>query len=545
MRVSCMCKRSVGLCLMLTFMAGYAGAVPDISSLYPEEGFPTGGGALPQTVAQSEVAIEPIVTANLGWFFTDGDMAFDITSSPLSVTAQYIEPVNPVISSVTPSTGLLSGGIEISIYGSGFTTTGTTQVRFGDTPATNVRVINSGYGYHYITCTLPEHAPGTVDVTVINPCGGSYTKPAAFTYFEIGSPIIMYISPAGGPAAGGIEVSIYGSSFVTTGTTQVLFDDTAATNVTVTNQGYGMFYITCLLPAHEPGTVDVTVINPNGGSATSSALFTYLEDEGPVISSIEPSEGPASGGIEISIHGSYFMTSGAPQVLFGGSEATNTEVFDLGIGMQRITCLLPAHAPGVVDVTVINSDGSSETKETAFTFLDSPAEGEGEGECEGEPLEILSINPDNGPSTGGIPVDIHGTGFQPAGTTQVFFGTVEATGVQVLSDGGFCSFYVTCILPEHAPGKVAVTVINPDFSYKTKLSAFTYVSTEDEGEAHPADLNADWNMRINEAIAYLTGWQQGGNSIAYAIRAAYLWQSGEAYMYDTGKSPPLCWILAP
>jgi len=62
---------------------------------------------------------------------------------------------------------------------------------------------------------------------------------------------------------------------------------------------------------------------------------------------------------------------------------------------------------------------------------------------------------------------------------------------------------------------------------------------------HPADLNVDFHVVMSEAIAYLTGWQQGSNPMAYAIRAAYLWQNGEAYVYSGDSDPPLCWRLAP
>ncbi len=61
---------------------------------------------------------------------------------------------------------------------------------------------------------------------------------------------------------------------------------------------------------------------------------------------------------------------------------------------------------------------------------------------------------------------------------------------------------------------------------------------------HPADGNKDFRLAMSEAIAYLTGWQQGDNPMAHAIRAAYLWQNGEAYGYDGAYNPPLCWILA-
>ncbi len=60
---------------------------------------------------------------------------------------------------------------------------------------------------------------------------------------------------------------------------------------------------------------------------------------------------------------------------------------------------------------------------------------------------------------------------------------------------------------------------------------------------HPADVNLDWRMEMSEAIAYIVGWQNGVNPMAYAIRAAFLWQNGENYFYDGEEDPPLCWIL--
>lgn len=68
---------------------------------------------------------------------------------------------------------------------------------------------------------------------------------------------------------------------------------------------------------------------------------------------------------------------------------------------------------------------------------------------------------------------------------------------------------------------------------------------EEETLFHPADIDKDFQILINEAITYLVGWQQGNNPIGYAVRAAYLWQNGQAYMYKPDVEPPLCWILAP
>ncbi|HQN02217.1 MAG TPA: hypothetical protein PLL36_14145, partial [Candidatus Hydrogenedentes bacterium] len=61
---------------------------------------------------------------------------------------------------------------------------------------------------------------------------------------------------------------------------------------------------------------------------------------------------------------------------------------------------------------------------------------------------------------------------------------------------------------------------------------------------HPADMDVNYRIGLSEAIAYLAGWQGGSNPIAYAIRAAYLWQNGELYVYESENAPPTCWVLA-
>ncbi len=162
------------------------------------------------------------------------------------------------------------------------------------------------------------------------------------------------------------------------------------------------------------------------------------------------------------------------------------------------------------------------------------------------PPDIMDIVPSQGPVSGGIEITITGAYFHGNGTTQVLFDAIPATNVQFFWRP-YDSSYITCILPSHLPGTVDVTVINPDGGRGTSPAAFTYVNDgsegEGEGEIHPADLDTDWKIKMGEAIAYLSGWQQGANPMAYAIRAAYLWQNGEAYHYDAAEDAPMCWAL--
>ncbi len=88
------------------------------------------------------------------------------------------------------------------------------------------------------------------------------------------------------------------------------------------------------------------------------------------------------------------------------------------------------------------------------------------------------------------------------------------------------------------------TVWTADESYLMN-DGYPYLLETPPAPPHPADLDTNFRVAMSEAIAYLAGWQQGDNPMAYAIRAAYLWQNGEAYINDRVNDPPLCWLLAP
>ncbi len=97
----------------------------------------------------------------------------------------------PSIGFLTPGSGLTSGGATVTILGSGFDESGTTIVLFDGVPATNVAVLSGGEYYAgdevLITCVIPAHAVGFVNVEVINPDLSSTTGVSAFEYVNPGA----------------------------------------------------------------------------------------------------------------------------------------------------------------------------------------------------------------------------------------------------------------------------------------------------------------------------------------------------------------------
>jgi IPT/TIG domain len=334
----------------------------------------------------------------------------------------------PAIVSVLPSSGTTLGGDTVVITGTALASA--TSVTFDGVPA--AITLNTPTA---ITVTTPAHAAAAVDVTVTTP-DGSQIAVEAFTYFQP-VPTLANLSPAGGPQAGGTQVTLTGTGF--TGVTAVHFGAALGTAVTVSSD-------TSLTVTAPPGTgsVQVTVTRPSG---TSNGL-AYAYNSLPAIASILPSSGTTLGGDTVVITGTALAS--ATSVTFDGVPAAitlNTPT--------AITVTTPAHTAGSVDVTVTTTDGSR-TSAGAFTYL--------------EPLPtIAGLNPATGPQTGGTLITVVGTGF--AGATAVTFDGVAGTDLVV---AGSTSLTVTS--PAHSPGPVDVRVVTPQGdSPVVPAGTFTFV----------------------------------------------------------------------
>ncbi|MGD0696946.1 MAG: IPT/TIG domain-containing protein [Terriglobia bacterium] len=353
-----------------------------------------------------------------------------------SLSNGYAYNVAPTITSITPIVGSIIGGTSVTIVGTGFQTGAT--VSFGGAAATIATVTTT-----QITLTTPAHAPGTVNVTVTNPDGSSVTQTGGFTYGL--PPSITSVTPNSGPDGGGTIVTITGAEFQQGAT--VKFGSGMATNVVVSSSAQT---IQATTPVQGPGTVDVTVTNPDGRSATLKSGFTYTGTL--IVTAIAPNTGTTAGGTAVTITGTPF----APGALvyfgnLGGTQATNVVV----VGSTQITCNTPAHAAGAVDVTVVVGTDNA-TLSGGYTYTASSG------------VTIGNIDPPSGTTAGGTVVAIIGSGFQQNLT--VTFGTAAGTQITVTPDGT----QITVTTPAHAAGSVDVVVNNPDGSSATAKNGYTY-----------------------------------------------------------------------
>ncbi|WP_082393106.1 IPT/TIG domain-containing protein [Nocardia arizonensis] len=319
--------------------------VPTVTSIVPNSGPVTGGtvitltgtgftgatavtfGAVPATfyfvLSDSRIiAIAPPGTGTVPVTVTTAAG----TSAGVSFT--YL-PV-PTLTSISPTSGPVTGGTTVTLTGTGFT--GATAVFFGILPATSFTVDSDTQ----ITAVAPPGI-GTVPVTVITVAGASNGLP--YTYVLV--PILLFLHPAVGPQAGGTTVTITGVGL--SGATGVNFGATPATSFTVVSDSQ----IIAVAPPGA-GTVPVTVTTAVGSS--NGLPFTYLA--APTVTSISPNTGSVTGGTFVVLNGTGF--TGATAVTFGATPAT----FFFVLSDSLILAVSPP-GTGTVQVAVTTPAGTS------------------------------------------------------------------------------------------------------------------------------------------------------------------------------------------
>jgi hypothetical protein len=323
----------------------------------------------------------------------------------------------PVVTGISPAAGPVGGGTTVTITGTGLANA--TAVMFGTVSVSKTNFISDTDGT--LVVPAPQHAAGTVDVTVVTAIGTSAVSAAdQFTYAAI--PSVTSIAPAKGPAAGGSTVTITGAGLANA--TAVWFIDTTAGTQTLATIVAGSDTDTQLTVTTPAGvanhTVDVEVVTAGGSSDITSApatnyQFTYVAAptvSGVTVKGSNPplSSGLVAGGTKVVISGTGL--SNVTAVYFGGTLATIDPDSLSSDTPTSLTVISPAHAAGMVDVTVVTAGGASAiVAADEFTYIAAPA--------------VTGVSPAAGPLNGGTTVTITGTGL--ANATAVYFGGIQAT----------------------------------------------------------------------------------------------------------------------
>lgn len=184
----------------------------------------------------------------------------------------------------------------------------------------------------------------------------------------------------------------------------------------------------------------------------------------PVLTSVDPGHLPASGGAVI-VHGERFSPGAR---VFLGEEEVAAQRLD----QRQLVVSAPAHAPGLVDVTVENEDGQRSTLSAALQFDEAPPPAPSDPPPGSEPPVVLAVNRHGAPQAGGLPMLFVGTGL--ANVSEVSFGGALATGLSYDAAQGYLLVTVPASpLGPAADGFVEIVLTTHD-GQSTTAPAFHY-----------------------------------------------------------------------
>ncbi|MGA8415347.1 MAG: IPT/TIG domain-containing protein [Candidatus Dormiibacterota bacterium] len=225
----------------------------------------TGSGFAPgMSVTIGGTSVTPTgVSATSFTFITPAELAGSVPvqvttsfgSSALTPADRYTYGTLPVITSVTPSAGPVTGGQTVTVTGSSFVVGMTATI--GGIVVTPRAVSAASF-----TFTTPAEAAGTVQVRVTTLIGATAISPAdEYTY--VTQPVISTVTPSAGPVTGGQTVTVTGSGFVAGMTATI--GGTAVTPSSITASSF-----TFTTPAEPVGYDQVQVTNLAGTSALTT-----------------------------------------------------------------------------------------------------------------------------------------------------------------------------------------------------------------------------------------------------------------------------------
>jgi hypothetical protein len=169
----------------------------------------------------------------------------------------------PAVDSISTTGGPAAGGTPVTVLGTRFTPAST--ITFGGVPATDVT-----YESPQALTVVSPAGSGMADV-VVRTAGGSSDTSTADQFYYGSPPTVTGLNVTQGPEAGGTVVTVHGTGF--TGATVVGFGGIPGSVLHVESDTE----LQVTTPAEQPGTVDVVVDTPAGGSTVGSAdQFTFL-----------------------------------------------------------------------------------------------------------------------------------------------------------------------------------------------------------------------------------------------------------------------------
>lgn len=184
----------------------------------------------------------------------------------LSGGLNVVLPPPPTITSISPNSGLNTGGTVITIIGTSFTSTSKVLINGVQAPATF-------YSSTDLRAKVPAStAVGPVDVTVLNSDGQSVVQTGGFTYTAPApkpAPTITSVTPNNGSKSGGNIISVVGTNFESGSKVYI-------NGVLAGSSYFSSTNLQVRVPASSvTGPVEVKVVNVDGQVGVLANAYTY------------------------------------------------------------------------------------------------------------------------------------------------------------------------------------------------------------------------------------------------------------------------------
>ena len=444
--------------------------------------------------------------------------------------------VVPALTEIQPPLGPRLGETAVALLGVGFINLrGVARCRFGDITTLAVYDDSAVSGIPVFRCKSPPWpVPDWVNVEIAMD-GQVFTEAKNVKFQYYGEYDILAATPAGGPKAGGTEITVSGVGLFMSGiylscffgdgesecSADVLYSPSSPCYKSVRAVFQTPTKVTCTSPSMPQGgevTYNYPIrvgLNgqfsqacPNTETAYQCALksglaFTYYDDV--YVTGLSPNSGQVMGGTELTVYGSGFRTDLASRTRCIFTRCMSTDIYTTGdrVGEFRNpeqqkctgeTVVSPA-APG--DVGVISTtqirclSPLASTADTHFALFDISLNKGVTNQNFYGPLcrdkcpvlyfyyalpQLASNGPSIGPLIGGTSVTVTGVGFIGTQNTKIRckFGGVASQSVQFLTETT-----ISCQAPAASAEstiriQVSLNGLNSDFTLLDLGSRFVY-----------------------------------------------------------------------
>ncbi|EEY63665.1 uncharacterized protein PITG_02133 [Phytophthora infestans T30-4] len=225
----------------------------------------------------------------------------NVLDTPLDFCSQ----VAPLVNLIRPRTGPERGGTRVLVSGGPFTTDSGYSCRFGD-----VEVPADYLSTSQLFCISPPSRGLTVAFSVSG-VNFSISDGPKLTFTYRPAPVASGINPTRGSEEGQYVVTVQGLNFVRGAGLRCRFGVSAV----VAGRWLSDTSISCAVPPHQPGWVDIQVTNNLQDYSIQPLRFEYVVS--PTVLSFEPRTMYAQHPTELIIHGRDFQNSSDVRCIIG------------------------------------------------------------------------------------------------------------------------------------------------------------------------------------------------------------------------------------